>query len=69
MIGGTKPIDSNHREKGIQQTHTWDSKIKTCTPIIYSHPATESDDVEEIEDGPEMRKKSELQMMNPKMEL
>ena len=36
------------RQKGIQQTHTWDSTSTTCTPIIYSQPVTESDDEEEF---------------------
>ena len=58
MMAGAKPIDSNHREKGIQQAHTWDSMTKTCTPIIYSQTVTESDDEEEIEDGNEQRKRN-----------
>ena len=37
-------------------THTWDRTTKTCTPIIYSQSVTESDDVEEIEDGDEESK-------------
>ena len=44
MMAGAKPIDESHKEMGIEETHTWDSITKTCTPIVYSHPVTESDD-------------------------
>jgi hypothetical protein len=53
MMAGAKPIDDNHKTKGIVQTHTWDSMTKTCTPIIYTQPVTGSDDEEEVEKGDE----------------
>jgi hypothetical protein len=36
MMAGAKTIDQHHREKGFEQTHTWDNNSKTCTPIIRS---------------------------------
>ena len=56
MMAGAKPIDNNHRDKGIQQTHTWDSMTKTCTPIIHSHSITECDEEGEIVDEDEEEK-------------
>ena len=56
MMAGAKPIDNNHRNKGIQQTHTWDSMTKTCTPIIHSHSITECDEEGEIVDEDEEEK-------------
>ena len=53
MMARAKAIDISHKEKGIEQTHTWDSTTKTCTPIIYSQTVTESDDVEQTGDGEE----------------
>jgi hypothetical protein len=43
MMAGAKAVDYDHKEQGIEQTHTWNSMTKTCTPIIYSQPSTESD--------------------------
>jgi hypothetical protein len=56
MMAGTKAIDDSHKEKGIEQTHTWDNTTKTCTPIVYSQPFTESDDVEQLGDEEEEEK-------------
>ena len=53
MIAGAKAIDISHKEKGNEQTHTWDSMNKTCTHIVYSQTVTESDDTVQIEDGEE----------------
>jgi hypothetical protein len=56
MMAGAKAIDDSHKEMGIEQTHTWDSITKTCTPIVYSQSFTESDDVEQIGDEEEEEK-------------
>jgi hypothetical protein len=56
MMAGAKAIDISNKEKGIEQTHTWDSMTKTCTPIVYSQTVTESDDTVQIEDGEEAEK-------------
>ena len=56
MMAGAKPIDISHKEKGIDQTHTWNSMTKTCTPIVYSQTVRESDDTVQIEDGEEKEK-------------
>ena len=43
-------------KKEPEQIHTWNSTTKTCTPIVYSQPFTESDDVEQIGDEEEEEK-------------
>ena len=53
MMAGAKAVDYDHKEKGIEQT--WNSMTKTCTPIIYSQPFTESD-MEQKENGEEGEK-------------
>ena len=55
MMAGAKAVDYDHKEKGIEQTHTWNNITKTCTPIIYSQPFTESD-MEQKENGEEGEK-------------
>jgi hypothetical protein len=55
MMTGAKAIDICYKEKGIEQTHTWDNMTKTCTPIVYSQTATESDDTVQIGDGEEAK--------------
>ena len=55
-MAGAKAIDISHKEKGNEQTHTWDSMNKTCTHIVYSQTVTESDDTVQIEDGEEEEK-------------
>jgi hypothetical protein len=49
MMAGAKAIDDSHRDKGVEQTHTWNSMTKTCTPIVYSQAFVESED--EVQDA------------------
>ena len=36
MMTGAKVIQDSHREKGVEETHTWNNMTKTCTPIVYA---------------------------------
>jgi hypothetical protein len=49
MMAGAKAIKDSHRDKGVEQTHTWNNMTKTCTPIVYSQAVVESKD--EVPDG------------------
>ena len=50
MMAGAKAIDDSYRDKGVEQTHTWNNMTKTCTPIVYSQALTESEDEVQIGD-------------------
>ncbi len=50
MMAGAKAIDDSHRNKGVEQTHTWDNMTKTCTPIIFPQTLTKSEDEVQIGD-------------------
>ncbi len=56
MMAGAKAIDDSHRDKGVEQTHTWNNMTKTCTPIVYSQALTESEDKVQIGDDDEDEK-------------
>jgi hypothetical protein len=49
MMAEAKAIDDSHRDKGVEQTHTWNNMTKHCTPIVYSQAFVESED--EVQDG------------------
>jgi hypothetical protein len=49
MMTGAKAIDDIHRDKGVEQTHTWNNMTKTCTPIVYSQAFVKSEN--EVQDG------------------